>query len=239
MIAAAAGFIAGILQATGLGFALTLLLVKLGAGNIIVLLILAALLCILLGMGMPTLGVYVLLAVLVAPSLVEIGFPPLAAHMFILYLGMMSMITPPVAIGAFFAASLAGAEPMRTGFTAMRFGWTAYIVPFLFLFSPSLLLQGEALTTTMIAVATAIGGVWIVSAGMIGYFLRPLAPAPRIGLVVAGAALLIPDEIGTWAAWTDLGGLLLACVVLGVEYLGSRRKQVAEVNPATSVTSAD
>jgi TRAP-type uncharacterized transport system fused permease subunit len=112
-------------------------------------------------------------------------------------------------------------------------------VPFLFLFSPSLLLQGEALTTTMIAVATAIGGVWIVSAGMIGYFLRPLAPAPRIGLVVAGAALLIPDEIGTWAAWTDLGGLLLACVVLGVEYLGSRRKQVAEVNPATSVTSAD
>jgi TRAP transporter 4TM/12TM fusion protein len=239
MIAAAAGFIAGILQATGLGFALTLLLVKLGAGNIIVLLILAALLCIVLGMGMPTLGVYVLLAVLVAPSLVELGFPPLAAHMFILYLGMMSMITPPVAIGAFFAASLAGAEPMRTGFTAMRFGWTAYIVPFLFLFSPSLLLQGEALTTTMIAVGTAIAGVWIVSAGMIGYFLRPLAPARRIGLVVAGTALLIPDEIGTWAAWTDLGGLLLASVVLGVEYLGSRRKQVAEVDPASGVTSAD
>jgi TRAP-type uncharacterized transport system fused permease subunit len=143
MIAAAAGFITGILQATGLGFALTLLLVKLGGGNLIVLLIIAALLCIVLGMGMPTIGVYVLLAVLIAPALVELGFDPLAAHMFILYLGMMSMITPPVAIGAFFAASLAGAEPMRTGFTAMRFGWTAYIVPFLFIFSPALLLQGD------------------------------------------------------------------------------------------------
>ena len=234
MIAAAAGFIAGILQATGLGFALTLLLVKLGGGNIIVLLILAALLCIVLGMGMPTLGVYVLLAVLVAPSLVELGFPPLAAHMFILYLGMMSMITPPVAIGAFFAASLAGAEPMRTGFTAMRFGWTAYIVPFLFMFSPSLLLQGEALTTTMIAVASAIAGVWIVSAGMIGYFMRPLTPAARIGLVAGGTGLLIPDEIGAWAAWTDLAGLALACVILGYEYLSARRKRIAEVEPALS-----
>jgi TRAP transporter 4TM/12TM fusion protein len=234
MIAAAAGFIAGILQATGLGFALTLLLVKLGGGNIIVLLILAALLCIVLGMGMPTLGVYVLLAVLVAPSLVELGFPPLAAHMFILYLGMMSMITPPVAIGAFFAASLAGAEPMRTGFTAMRFGWTAYIVPFLFMFSPSLLLQGVALTTTMIAVASAIAGVWIVSAGMIGYFMRPLTPTARIGLVAGGTGLLIPDEIGVWAAWTDLAGLALACVILGYEYLSSRRKQIAEVEPALS-----
>jgi TRAP-type uncharacterized transport system fused permease subunit len=234
MIAAAAGFIAGILQATGLGFALTLLLVKLGGGNIIVLLILSALLCIVLGMGMPTLGVYVLLAVLVAPSLVELGFPPLAAHMFILYLGMMSMVTPPVAIGAFFAASLAGAEPMRTGFTAMRFGWTAYIVPFLFLFSPSLLLQGGDLVTTVIAVATAIAGVWIVSAGMIGYLTRPLALLPRVGLVLGGAGLLIPDEIGAWAAWTDLAGLALVAVILVYEYLSTRRKHVAEINPALS-----
>jgi TRAP transporter 4TM/12TM fusion protein len=234
MIAAAAGFIAGILQASGLGFALTLLLVKLGGGNIIVLLILAALLCIVLGMGMPTLGVYVLLAVLVAPSLVELGFPPLAAHMFILYLGMMSMITPPVAIGAFFAASLAGAEPMRTGFTAMRFGWTAYIVPFLFLFSPSLLLQGEALIITMIAVASAIAGVWIVSVGMIGYLMRPLAPAVRIGLIIGGGALLVPAEIGPWAAWTDVAGFALACLVLSVEFLGSRRKHLAKPEPALS-----
>jgi TRAP-type uncharacterized transport system fused permease subunit len=95
MIAAAAGFVMGILQTTGLGFALTLLLVKLGGSNLVVLLIIAGLMCIVLGMGMPTIGVYVLLAVLIAPSLVEVGFTPLASHMFILYLGMMSMVTPP------------------------------------------------------------------------------------------------------------------------------------------------
>jgi TRAP transporter 4TM/12TM fusion protein len=219
MIAAAAGLITGILQATGLGFALTLLLVKVGGGNLVLVLVVAALLCIVLGMGMPTIGVYVLLAVLVAPSLVELGFPPLAAHMFILYLGMMSMVTPPVAIGAFFAASLAGAQPMRTGFTAMRFGWTAYIVPFLFMFSPSLLLQGTSVTETLVAVATAVAGVWLGSIGMVGYLFRPISPWLRPGFVAAGVCLLVPDQIGAWAAWTDafgaaLGGLLVAYELL-------------------------
>jgi len=232
MIAAAAGFIMGILQTTGLGFALTLFLVKLGAGSIVALLIIAALLCIVLGMGMPTLGVYVLLAVLIAPSLVEVGISPLAAHMFILYLGMMSMITPPVAIAAFFAASLAGAEPMRTGFTAMRFGWTAYIVPFLFVFSPSLMLQGGASVSTVIAVSSAVAGVWIVSAGMTGYAMRPLGAIPRTGLIVGGACLLVPAEIGVWAAWTDFGGLILSVAVLAYEYIGARRERDEGIEPA-------
>ncbi|MGH7263661.1 MAG: TRAP transporter permease [Candidatus Rokuibacteriota bacterium] len=229
MIAAAAGFIAGIFQATGLGFALTLLLVKIGGGNLVLLLVIAALLCIVLGMGMPTIGVYVLLAVLVAPSLVELGFPPLAAHMFILYLGMMSMVTPPVAIGAFFAASLAGAEPMRTGFTAMRFGWTAYIVPFLFMFSPSLLLQGTSVTETVVAVVTALVGVWLVSAGMIGYLFRPMPAWLRAGFVVAGTCLLIPDEIGAWAAWTDEFGAVLGGVLVAHELILRRRPSASAV----------
>ncbi len=228
MIAAAAGFITGILQATGLGFALTLLLVKLGGGNLVVLLIIAALLCIVLGMGMPTIGVYVLLAVLVAPALIELGFSPLASHMFILYLGMMSMITPPVAIGAFFAASLAGAEPMRTGFTAMRFGWTAYIVPFLFIFSPALLLEGDDLVATMIAVATAIAGVWIISVGMTGYLFRLIPPLPRALLIVAGIGLLLPDQIATFARGTDLAGAALGIVVVGYEFLLHRRARAAD-----------
>lgn len=228
MIAAAAGFIAGILQATGLGFALTLLLVKLGGGNLVLLLIIAAMLCIVLGMGMPTLGVYVLLAVLVAPSLVEVGFSPLASHMFILYLGMMSMITPPVAIGAFFAASLAGAEPMRTGFTAMRFGWTAYIVPFLFVFSPALLLQSNDVGETVIAVATAIAGVWLVSVGMIGFLFRPIGVAVRAGFAIGGLALLVPDQIAAWALWSDVGGAILGGALLGYEIVIRRRQ------PATS-----
>jgi TRAP transporter 4TM/12TM fusion protein len=227
MIAAAAGFITGILQATGLGFALTLLLVKLGGGNLILLLIIAAMLCIVLGMGMPTIGVYVLLAVLIAPALVELGFSPLASHMFILYLGMMSMITPPVAIGAFFAASLAGAEPMRTGFTAMRFGWTAYIVPFLFIFSPALLLQGNDMVAAMIAVATAIAGVWLVSIGITGYLFRPIPVALRFAFVVAGIGLLLPDQINAYAAGTDILGAIGGVILVGYEIMLRRRGTTA------------
>jgi TRAP transporter 4TM/12TM fusion protein len=227
MISAVAGFITGILQVTGLGFAVTLFLVHLGAGSLLALLVIAAILCIVLGMGMPTLGVYVLLAVLIAPSLVELGISPMAAHMFILYLGMMSMVTPPVAIGAFFAASLAGAEPMRTGFVAMRFGWTAYIVPFLFIFSPSLLLRGDSLTDTALAIATAVAGVWLVSAGFVGYALRSMNIGTRALFVVAGSLLLIPPEIGLWALLVNIVGALLAAAVLALEVFERRRRRLA------------
>lgn len=225
MIAAAAGIIMGILQLTGLGFALTMLLVKLGAGNVFLLLIMAAFLCILLGMGMPTLGVYVLLAVLIVPALVEVGVPPLAAHMFILYLGMMSFVTPPVAIAAFFAANLAGADPMRTGFYAMRFSWTAYIVPFLFVFSPTLLMQGSA-EAIALAVVTAAIGVWFISAGMIGYGLRRMPVAVRAAAVVGGAMLILPHELGNWAWGVNAAGLVVSGLVLASEVMGRRAAPV-------------
>jgi TRAP-type uncharacterized transport system fused permease subunit len=169
----------------------------------------------------------VLLAVLIAPALVELGFSPLASHMFILYLGMMSMITPPVAIGAFFAASLAGAEPMRTGFTAMRFGWTAYIVPFLFIFSPALLLQGNDMVAAMIAVATAIAGVWLVSIGITGYLFRPIPVALRFAFVVAGIGLLLPDQINAYAAGTDILGAIGGVILVGYEIMLRRRGTTA------------
>ncbi len=143
MIVAAAGFVIGILNKSGGGFALTLFLVKLGGGNLYLLLLLAALICIVLGMGMPTTGVYVLLAALVAPSLVEAGVAKLSAHMFILYFGMMSMITPPIALAAFAAATISRADPMRTGYVAMRMGWVAYVIPFLFVLSPTLIMIGN------------------------------------------------------------------------------------------------
>ena len=144
MITAAAGFIIGVLNISGLSFALTLLLVQVGSGNLWLLLFLAAIVSIILGMGMPTVGVYVLLAALVAPAMVKIGLSPMASHMFVMYFGMMSMITPPVALAAYAAASLAHTDPMKTGWTAVRFGWIAFIIPFLFIRSPSLLLEGSA-----------------------------------------------------------------------------------------------
>lgn len=210
MIAAAAGIIMGILQLTGLGFALTIFLVSLGAGHILLLLVVAAFLCILLGMGMPTLGVYVLLAVLIAPALVEVGVSPLAAHMFILYLGMMSFVTPPVAIAAFFAANLAKADPLKTSWYAMRFSWTAYIIPFLFVFSPSLLLQGGSIIDIVLAVSTAAIGVWFMSAGMIGYGLRVMPVWSRILALAAGALLLLPPEVASWAVAANVVGAALA-----------------------------
>jgi TRAP-type uncharacterized transport system fused permease subunit len=222
MISAAAGFIMGILQLTGLSFALTLYLVDLGAGNVYLLLVIAAVLCIVLGMGMPTLGVYVLLAVLIVPALVETGIPPLAAHMFIIYLGMMSFVTPPVAIAAFFAANLAKADPFKTGWAAMRFSWTAYIVPFLFVFSPSLLLQSGSWTETALSISTAMLGVWFVSAGMIGYALGRLSAQLRVAFVIGGGLLMIPIEMFSIAGYLNVAGLALCVAALAANYFGRK-----------------
>ncbi len=228
MIVAGAGFIIGVLHNTGLGFAFTLFIVEFGGGNLFLMLVISGLLCIILGMGMPTVGVYILLAILIAPSLVEVGIDPLAAHMFILYLGMMSLITPPVAVAAFFAASIARAPPMATGWTCMRFGWTAYVVPFLFVISPSLLLQGDDYVALVIDVCTAIAGVWLVSASLIGYFARPLNLGGRALFFSAGALLLIPQEIASWGLWTDAVGFVLGAALVYLENRESRRlKQVA------------
>ena len=206
--------------------AFTLFIVEAGGDNLFLLLLIAAVLCIVLGMGMPTVGVYILLAILIAPSLVEVGVTPLAAHMFILYLGMMSLITPPVAVAAFFAASIAKAPPMATGWTCMRFGWTAYVVPFLFVFSPSLLLQGT-LGDLIVDVSSAIAGVWLVSAGMIGYFARPMDLLGRAAFLTAGVLLLIPSELGYWAAWTDWIGWIMGALVVLWDISAARKQRAA------------
>ena len=227
MIAAGASFIIGILLVTGLGFAFTLLLLKLGGGSLFLLLLFAAFLCILLGMGMPTIAVYIILAALIAPSLVELGILPIAAHMFVMYLGMMSFLTPPVAIAAYFAASMADAPPMATGWTCMRFGWTAYVVPFLFVFSPSLLLQGNDAVALVVDVATAIGGVWLVSAAMIGYLINLLSWPMRALAMLTGILLLIPQELTTGAGWTDLAGAVLAVALIAIDYTALRKRRAA------------
>ncbi|MCZ6772989.1 MAG: TRAP transporter large permease subunit, partial [Proteobacteria bacterium] len=230
MIVAGASFIIGVLQVTGLGFAFTLLLVQVGGGSVFLLLLLAGVMCIILGMGMPTLAVYVLLAVLIAPSLVEVGITPIGAHMFILYLGMMSFLTPPVAIAAFFAASIAKADPMATGWVAVRFGWTAYVVPFLFVFAPSLLLQSQDVFVITVTIITSIAGVWMISAAMIGYMIRPAAIVVRVLAFITGALLLVPIEIADWAWWTDVVGAIFAVILVGGDFVMLRRRRAAEVS---------
>ena len=221
-IVAAAGFVIGILNITGGGFALTLFLIHLGGGYLPLLLIIGAGVCILLGMGMPTSGVYILLAALVAPALVEAGVQPLAAHIFILYFGMMSMITPPIALAAFAAAALTRADAMRTGFEAMRLGWVAYIVPFLFVLSPTLIMIGDA-GHILLNVFTAFVGVYIVSVAVVGYFTRPLKAGYRAMLTVIGLVAMVPDTALGFGGVIGLAGVAAGAVVLGREYITGRR----------------
>ena len=191
MIGAAAGIIIGTLNYSGIGFSFTLSLLHLGGDTLIGLLVLAAIASIILGMGMPTVGVYILLATLIAPALIQMKVEPIAAHMFILYFGCLSMITPPVAIGAFAAANLADAEPMRTGYVSMAFGWTAFLVPFLFVYSDALLMRGSVLEI-LLDFATALVGVWFISAAIMGYSVRHLRIGDRAFYFLAGFFLMLP-----------------------------------------------
>ncbi|MCQ0971111.1 TRAP transporter fused permease subunit [Paracoccus sp. TK19116] len=222
LISAGAGIVIGVLNLTGLSFNLTYALVQIGGGSLLLLLVLSAAVCIVLGMGLPTLGVYVLLAALVAPALVEMGVEPIAAHLYVLYFGMMSMITPPIALAAFAAASIARAPAMATGWAAMRFGWTAFVIPFLFVFSPTLLLIGEPAAVAL-AVVTAVIGVYLVSAGLAGYALDRLSMGQRALYIVAGLLALVPAQAFPGAGATDLVGVALGAGLLIVDILRTRR----------------
>ena len=217
MIGVAAGFIIGIMNRTGLGFGLTILLVKIGSSHLLLLLLIAAMICIVFGMGLPTLGVYLLLSVLIAPSLEQAGVEPMAAHMFILYFGMMSMITPPLAIAAFFAAGLAKADFMKTAFSSMRFGWTAYVVPFLFVWTPSLLLKGKVIDIFLNA-GTTMGGIWLVSVGIMRFLYRPIHGWRRLGFILLGIMLLIPIHLIPLAKLINLVGFAAGVVLTGHEW---------------------
>jgi TRAP transporter 4TM/12TM fusion protein len=216
-----AGVVIGILQLTGLGFTLTLTLLNLGQSSAPLLLLLTAIVSMILGMGMPTTAVYVLLAVLVAPGLAKLGILPIAAHLFIFYFGMLSMITPPVCIASYAAASIGKTDPIKTGWEGMRLCAIAYVVPFLFVFSPSLLLIGDWYIV-LLSVATALGGSVLLGIGLVGYLFRPVSVIKRILLVIASTGLLIPVHTGKFVAltWAANGiGLGLAIVLLLTEWL--------------------
>ena len=221
VISAAAGFIMGLFQVSGLAFAFAAYLVDLGGQSLILLLMLAAVVSIILGMGLPTIGVYVMLAVLVAPALVKVGVPPLAAHLFILYFGMMSLITPPVAPAAYVAAAIAGAPSMATGWTAMRFGWSSYIVPFLFVYSPAILMKGSVAEIVSVTV-TSLFGIWLICAAMTGYFTRVMHWEMRLGFAAAGIMLLMPDDL----VWINIGGALAGIALMAYELKARRASYV-------------
>jgi TRAP transporter 4TM/12TM fusion protein len=216
VISAAAGFIMALFQVSGLAFAFAAYLVNLGGQSLIMLLLLSAIVSIVLGMGLPTIGVYIMLAILVAPALVKVGVPPLAAHLFILYFGMMSLITPPVAPAAYVAAAIAGAPSMATGWTAMRFGWSSYIVPFLFVYSPAILMKGSA-TDIVIVTATSLAGIGLICAAMVGYVTRVLPLGMRLAFFASGVMLLLPHQISAPMLWVNIAGAFVGAALIFFE----------------------
>jgi TRAP transporter 4TM/12TM fusion protein len=228
VICAVAGAVIGLLNVTGLALGLSLTLVKLGQGQVVLLLVAVAIMCIILGMGLPTTGVYLLVAVLAAPPLVQLGVPPMAAHMFVFFYGCLSMITPPVAMAAYAAAHIAQASPMQVGFAACRLGWPAFVLPFLFVWSPTLLLQGSPVDVA-VSVVTAIGGVWIGSAALAGFLFRVLSPYRRMWGGLAAALMLLPNDAFAGVIWLELAGLVLA---LGLVLTEMRHNHAAKSVPA-------
>jgi len=216
VVCAVAGMVIGVLTLTGLAFIFTLFVDMLGASDSFVVLVLTAMVALILGMGMPTTAVYVIVALSLAPALVKLGISPLAAHLFVFYYAMLSMITPPICIASFAGAALAGASPMRTGYTSMRFGIIAYLVPFICVYDPLLLFRGPPQLIALAFVTAAFGTV-IIGIAMSGYFLRPVAWPARLMLAASGVALLIPPGGGiahSWAANTIGGALSVGFVVL-------------------------
>jgi TRAP transporter 4TM/12TM fusion protein len=228
MTLAAAGFVIGVLNATGLSFALTLILVKLADANLFLLLIAAGGIGIILGMGMPTTAVYILLATLMAPSIVETGVSKMAAHMFVLYFGMLSMITPPVALAAFAAANISKAGGMETGWAAVRIGWVKFVLPFMFVLSPTLLMIGKPPAIVWDSI-TAFLGVYYVTVGIVGFFQREIGPPLRLVMILAGAAALLPDAaIGIFMpGLISATGVLIGGAVLAIEYVSCRKAALA------------
>jgi len=198
---AVVGFIVGVSALTGFGLKLGDIIVGMAGGNLFLTLVLTAITCLILGMGMPTTAVYIVAATMAAPALVKLGIEPLTAHLFTFYFGVLSAITPPVALAAFAGAGLAGADPNRVGFTAVRLGIAAFIVPFMFVYAPELVIQKGTAMQIFGAVISAGIGVIGLGAACARYLLKPLTWPETLILGMGALALIKPGLV------TDIVGL--------------------------------
>ncbi len=215
---AGAGIIVGIVFLTGLGARFSAYIVEFSAGNLILSLVTTMVIAIILGMGLPTTAAYIIQVALVVPALIKMGLPAHIAHFFVLYYSALSLITPPVAITSYAAAGIAGSSPMRTSVEACKLTAAVYLIPMMFVFSPSLLMIGNPLTVIM-TVITAFFGISIFAAGAEGYLLRPLRLWERAVSILGGIFLLKPG------LFTDAIGFLSITAVLVAQFW-KRRKEV-------------
>lgn len=198
---ACAGVIIGMVMLTGLGLKLSAMLITLSGGNLGFLLALTALASLILGMGLPTSACYIILAILVGPALTQPPFevPPLAAHFFVFYVGLMANVTPPVAIAAYTGAGIAGSEPFRTGVTAFRLCLSGFLIPFFFVLRPELLLIDATVTGVLFAVLLIGTALFAMVIALSGYVFRrgTIGIVPRIILGIGAISLIVPDTMAT------------------------------------------
>lgn len=210
-VCATAGIVIGVVNLTGLGLKLSNWLIFLSGGHLIVLLILTMIASIILGMGLPTTACYVILSAIVAPSIIKLGVVPLAAHMFVFYFGIISAITPPVAGAAYVGAGIAGSDPLKTGWTAVKLGGASYIIPFMFVYGPPLLWFGTPQGIIQAAITASIGTVGLAIA-IEGWLFTKASWLLRIVAAIGALLLIYPGTI------TDLMGLGLMIIVGVLNY---------------------
>ncbi len=204
---AMAGIIIGVVSMTGLGQTLISLLVPLAQSSKFLALFLTMVSCIILGMGVPTTANYVIMATITAPILIKMGLPILAAHMFVFYFGIVADITPPVALAAYAGSAIANSNPFKTGVTATRLAITAFIVPYIFAYSPSMLFIDTTWYEVALIIVTSIVGIVSVAAGMEGFIYRKMAVWERLLMLGGGLLMIIPGII------TDLFGATIIVVL--------------------------
>jgi TRAP transporter 4TM/12TM fusion protein len=226
MAVAAAGLIIGALFLSGIGMKFSYMLMTLSGGQLWLALIYTTFAAFILGLSLPTTAVYLTLAIIVAPGLVQMGVPKMAAHMFIFYMGVTSDLTPPTCLSPFAAAAIAGSPPMATAWQAMRLGAVLFIVPFMFVYQPALLMM-DSWPQILMASGTAAFGVVCLAAALQGWLLRRVTVIDRVMLLGAGALFVTPSLMG------DVVALLLLAGVLGLQTLRSTREMATA--PAASL----
>lgn len=211
-IVACAGIIVGVIALTGIGQRFSSLLLSIADNNMLLALLFAMAISIILGMGMPTTAAYAVAASAVAPGLIGMGLDPLIAHLFVFYFAVISAITPPVALAAFAAAGIASTDPMKTGVKAFQLGLAAFIVPFMFYFSPELILASGSTGAIILAILTAIIGIYLLASAVQGWFFKKTASWYSRIILISSALLFMLSGI-----YTDLIGVALVILVVIIQ----------------------